>query len=39
MDNTFANIIKTIAEYEVEVAKAQYMFEAQTGLKLDKMTR
>ena len=38
MDNTFANIIKTIAEYEVEVAKAQYMFEAQTGLKLDKMT-
>ena len=38
MDNTFANIIKTIAEYEVEVAKAQYMFESKTGLKLDKIT-
>ena len=38
MSDTFAHIIKTVAEYEVEVVKAQYMFEAQTGLKLDKMT-
>lgn len=38
MSDTFANIIKTVAEYEVEVTKAQYMFESKTGLKLDKMT-
>jgi hypothetical protein len=38
MSDTFAHIIKTVAAYEVEVSKAQYMFEAQTGLKLDKMT-
>lgn len=38
MDDKFAHIIKTVAAYEVEIAKAQYMFESQTGLKLDKMT-
>ena len=38
MEYTFGEVIKTVAEYEVEVSKAQYMFEAQTGLKLDKMT-
>jgi|TARA_R100000479_G_scaffold120597_2_gene61881 hypothetical protein len=38
MDIKYLEIVETIAEYEVECAKAQFMFEAQTGLKLDKMT-
>ena len=38
MKPTFEDIINYVAKYEVAVAKAQFMFESQTGLKLDKMT-
>ena len=38
MKPTFQDIINYVAKYEVAVAKAQFMFESQTGLKLDKMT-
>ena len=38
MDVKYLHIVQKIAEYEVECAKAQFMFEAATGLKLDKMT-
>ena len=38
MDVKYLHIVQKIAEYEVECAKAQFMFEAKTGLKLDKMT-
>lgn len=34
----YLDIVETIAQYEVEVAKAQVMFETQTGIKTDKMT-
>jgi|TARA_R110001599_G_C11909796_1_gene627316 hypothetical protein len=38
MNDTFTHILETVAEYDVEVAKGQFIFEKQTGLKLDKMT-
>ena len=38
MKPTFQDIINYVATYEVAVAKAQFMFESQTGLKLDKIT-
>jgi hypothetical protein len=38
MDVKYLHIVQKIAEYEVECAKAQFMFEAQTGFKIDKMT-
>ena len=38
MQVTFIDIMNNLAKYEVAVAKAQFMFESQTGIKLDKMT-
>ena len=38
MDVKYSHIVEIFAAYEVECAKAQYMFEAKTGIKLDKLT-
>ena len=38
MKVNYLEIVETIAQYEVECAKAQLMFEIQTGIKIDKMT-
>lgn len=38
MNIKYLDIVETIAQYELEVAKAQVMFETQTGIKTDKMT-
>jgi hypothetical protein len=38
MQVTLLDIMNNLAKYEVAVAKAQFMFESQTGIKLDKMT-
>jgi hypothetical protein len=38
MNTTFEDIINHVSKYEVAVAKAQFMFESQIGIKLDKMT-
>jgi|TARA_Y100000033_G_scaffold22313_1_gene21054 DNA-binding MarR family transcriptional regulator len=38
MDIKYTDLVGKIAEFEVLTAKAHLMFEAQTGLKLDKMT-
>ena len=38
MDIKYLDIVKKVAELDVECAKAQFMFEKSTGLKVDKMT-
>lgn len=38
MDIKFTELVSVIAEFEVLVAKAQFIFEEQTGVKIDKMT-
>ena len=38
MDIKFTELVSLIAEFEVLVAKAQFMFQEQTGVKIDKMT-